>query len=344
MKKFTLVLAFILFALTVACQAAEAEKSFTSKAGTNSVATFLAEWKDAARNRAVPVKIYFPKQGDGPFPVIIFSHGLGASRDTYEYLGRHWASNGYVSVHVQHKGSDSSILLQGKTAPPLNILKAATNVENSINRPKDISFVINQLERLQKEDGFPLKGKLDLKRLGVAGHSYGAWTTLAIAGEKPQLMNGKQIPFQDPRVKAIIPMSAPMPIAKQAKLSENAFANVKIPVMHMTGTLDDSPVGETKAAERRIPFDKIEGVDQYLITFEGGDHMIFSGRWMLPGGNREKDAEFQKLICLASTAFWDAYLKDDAPAKKFLQDGDLEKALGANAKLEEKKAKAASRK
>ena len=38
--------------------------------------------------------------------MIVFSHGLGGTRDGYEYLGRHWASYGYVSVHLQHKGSD----------------------------------------------------------------------------------------------------------------------------------------------------------------------------------------------------------------------------------------------
>src|SRR3954467_12365816 len=66
------------------------------------------DWMDTNRNRKVPAKIYYPK-GDGPFPVIVFSHGLGGSREGYEYLGRHWASNGYVCVHLQHIGSDDSI-------------------------------------------------------------------------------------------------------------------------------------------------------------------------------------------------------------------------------------------
>ena len=63
---------------------------------------------------------------------------------------------------------------------------------------------------------------------------------------------------------------------------DKAFAGIRIPCLHMTGTLDDSPIGETKAAERRLPFDHIRGADQYLITFIGGDHMIFSGRARLP--------------------------------------------------------------
>ena len=47
-----------------------------------------ADWHDVARNRDVPAKIYFPTEGAGPFPVIIFSHGLGGTREGYEYLAR----------------------------------------------------------------------------------------------------------------------------------------------------------------------------------------------------------------------------------------------------------------
>src|SRR3954469_17976311 len=49
------------------------------------------DWHDAARNRDVPAKIHFPSDSTGPFPVIIFSHGLGGTREGYEYLARQWA-------------------------------------------------------------------------------------------------------------------------------------------------------------------------------------------------------------------------------------------------------------
>jgi len=78
-------------------------------AQTNAVEIQRTTWHDANRDRDVPVKIYSPKSGNGPFPVIIFSHGLVGSREGYEYLGRHWASRGYVSVHLQHYGSDDDV-------------------------------------------------------------------------------------------------------------------------------------------------------------------------------------------------------------------------------------------
>jgi hypothetical protein len=102
----------------------------------------------------------------------------------------------------------------------------------------------------------------------------------------------------------------------------------------MTGTRDSSPIGETTAEDRRIPYDSISRPDQYLVTFQGGDHMIFSGRARMSGG--EKDEYFQKYILTGTTAFWDAYLKDDARAKQWLDGDGFKTALGASATIERK--------
>src|SRR5437867_10421359 len=106
--------------------------------------------KDAQRDRAVPSKIYYPKNGDGPFPVILFSHGLGGSREGYEYLGRHWASHGYVSVHLQHKGSDSAVW-QGTASPLEALRKAVADPSNAVNRPRDVSFALDELAKLNRD-------------------------------------------------------------------------------------------------------------------------------------------------------------------------------------------------
>ena len=300
-------------------------------AGKCAVATVAYDWTDDARKRDVPVKIYYPKTGDGPFPVIVMSHGLGGSRDGYEFLGRHWASHGYVSVHVQHRGSDSEVW-KGTAQPMQALRRAAANPANAVNRPADVTFAINQVEKMNTDEG-PLHGRLDLKRVGAAGHSFGAHTTLAVAGQVFVTPWGKGIGAADPRVKAAIPMSAPVPQRKETL--DRAYGAIKIPCLHMTGTKDDSPIGETAAKDRRLPFDHSKGPGQYLIVFNGGDHMIFSGRGRLLG-NRRKDARFQELIRGASTAFWDAYLKGDAAAKAWLADGEFKAAMGGDGTLEVK--------
>ncbi len=331
MLHFDHVLVFLLVCLLVflAWGASAAEDRYTARPGSMEVATVKLEWHDAARNRDVPVKIFYPKSAESACPVIVFSHGLGGSRDGYGYLGQHWASHGYVSVHLQHIGSDTAVWLGSR-----NIMgdmgKAAANPANSINRPLDVRFAIDQIAKLNKDEG-PLKGKLDLDRIGMAGHSFGAYTTLAAVGEVFVLPGGIEKSLSEPRIKAAVAMSSPVPAARDH--DDKAFGSIKVPVFHMTGTKDDSPIGNSKAADRRIPFDHSKPADTYLLILKDGDHMVFSGR---VGVQRPLDKEQQALILSSSLAFWDAYLKDDAAAKKWLAEGAFERSLGAGGTFEKK--------
>jgi predicted dienelactone hydrolase len=307
--------------------------------GPHAVAKAHYDWTDEARKRAVPVTIYSPKGGEGPFPVIVFSHGLGGSRDGYEYLGRYWASYGYVVVHLQHLGSDSAIW-QGKEKEEIGpaLRRALANPRSALDRPADVRFVLDKLTALNRDEP-GLRGRLDLDRAGIAGHSFGAWTTLMIAGQVAVGPTGRELSAADPRFKAAVSMSAPAPRRKEQ--IPLVFRNIKIPCFHMTGTRDDSPVGDTAAPERRIPYDNIRGADQYLVTFKGGDHMVFSGRPRSAQGG-ENDARFQELIKMGSIAFWDAYLKDETEARAWLSRGGFAGVLAGDGVFEKKVAATAA--
>ncbi len=315
-----------------------AAETYKQAAGPLLVTMMLEDWTDAARQRPVPVKIYAPATGKGPFPVIVFSHGLGGSREGYKYLGRHWASHGYVAVHVEHLGSDTEAFKEGFKGQRGRLLasmrESIADPRNAVARPLDVRFVLDRLEKLN-QGGSPLAHRLDLSRVGMAGHSFGAWTTLVVAGQRigREVASGSAPSYADPRIKAAIAMSAPA--SRKREDLDRAFSAIHIPVLHMTGTLDDSPLGETKAAERRIPYDHIHGADQYLVTFTGGDHMIFSGHLLERSERGARDAVFQDLILQGTTAFWDAYLKGDAAAKSWLARG-YGAVLGKDGRIEEK--------
>lgn len=304
-----------------------------TKAG-HEVATLRIVWHDKQRDRDVPVKIYYPKDVSAPVPLIIFSHGLGGSRDGYSYLGNEWASHGYVSAHIQHLGSDTAALKNAMNGGLQEALKP--NVAS--NRIVDVYYAIAALDQMNNQPG-TLHGKIDTSRIGVAGHSYGAWTTLVVGGEVIMKdgvrMNARH---HEPRIKALIPMSAPVP--EKVSLDE-VFSGVNLPCLHMTGTLDDSPIAETKAADRRLPYDHMTAktADEYLLTFKGGDHMVFSGRGSKLSSRAAHDLIFQKYIKESSTAFWDAYLKGDQSAKAWLARGGFKKALDGEGTFEEKLAK-----
>lgn len=289
------------------------------------------DWHDAARDRDVPVKIYYPKDLTAPAPIVVFSHGLGGSREGYEYLGRHWAGCGFVSVHLQHPGSDDAVWKKADPSDRMKSLRGATtNLANSINRPRDVSFAIDELTRANADSKSPLHGRLDLSRIGVAGHSYGGFTTMAIAGQAFGPRRSREM--ADPRVKAVIQMSAPVPRGENG--ADDAYNPITTPVFHMTGTKDDSPIGDTTASQRRIPFDHMTSAETCLLIFKDGDHMVFAGAPRANPAAREGDAKFQSLICSASIAWWDAHLRGNTAAKAWLEQGDFAKLLGTDGTFE----------
>lgn len=306
-----------------------AERPYKKDAGPHEIAVVKLDWKDQKRDREVPVTIYAPKAGS-PLPVIIFSHGLGGTRDGYGYIGRHWASHGYVSVHLQHHGSDDAVW-KGSKEPLVEMKKAVKNIANSVNRALDVRFALDELERLNRDDAV-FKGRLDLSRGGVTGHSFGGWTTQAVAGQV-FVLPAKEMSLGDPRVKAAVIMSPSPAPGKMAQ--DKAFGSVKVPCLHLTGTKDDGVgVTEVKASERRMPFDSMTKSDQYLMIFKDGDHMIYANvRGKGPRGPR--DERFLDLIRMSTTAFWDAYLCNDAAAKAWLNN-DLVRELAADGSFERK--------
>ena len=137
---------------------------------------------DAARNRDIPVRVYLPTNNT-PEPVILFSHGLGGSRTGSVFLGEHWAARGYVAVFLQHPGSDDSVWKDASPRKRMRAMKQAASLDNFLLRVRDVPAVLNQLEIWNADKTNHLAGRLDLKKVGMSGHSFGAVTTEAVSGE-----------------------------------------------------------------------------------------------------------------------------------------------------------------
>lgn len=288
-----------------------------------------AEWTDAQRHREVPVRMFVPENARAPYPIVVFSHGLGGSRDAGSYLGEHWSSRGYFVLYVQHHGSDKEIWMgqlkngggraQAKQAV-LQTLRASANLEQLSARVEDVHFVLDKLTELNTSDP-SLKGKLDLQKIAIAGHSFGAGTALATVGQSfgP---NTKDLQFRDSRIKCAIYLSPPVnPVNRE---HPECFSEIQVPGMLMTGTNDASEIGLTKPEDRQIPFYAFKAPpDQYLVVFIGGDHMVFNGH-LLRG--KEMDERLHPKILQLSTAFLDAYLRGDQKQRTWLKN-DAEKSL-----------------
>ena len=229
-------------------------------------------------------------------------------------------------MFVEHAGSDEAVW-RGKVQPKKHLKEAYDNPATMRNRPLDMRFALDQLERL-KRDGDPLALRMDLARVGAAGCDLGAETVLALAG---QVLSSGMI-FSDHRISAVIAMSPPVPMG-QVPL-DIAYKDICVPCLYMTGSEDDGIVGTTKAYQRRIPFDNTSGADQYLAIFYGGDHLMYAGH--LRQRETEKDARFQPYIRDATTLFWDAYLQEKPEAIVAMQGTGLNAILGSSASVEKK--------
>jgi dienelactone hydrolase len=227
---------------------------------------------DPARQREVPVRLYLPAQASAatPVPLVVFSHGIGGSRSGYSYLGRHWAGQGFASLHVQHVGSDRSLWF-GNIFSLVNRLQGAAQDGEAVARVLDLRFALDQLL------ASPTGQSIDAGRIAVAGHSYGANTTLLAAGARVPRPD-KPIDLHDARFKAAIIISAP-PFYGEGNPAP-ILAPISVPSLHITATDDVIRIpGYYSGADDRVKvFDAIGSARKWLAVFEGGSHSMFTDR------------------------------------------------------------------
>ncbi|MGB3756890.1 MAG: alpha/beta hydrolase [Rivularia sp. (in: cyanobacteria)] len=247
--------------------------------------------RDPNRNRTIPVDIYSSRVKQSQQPLVVISHGFGASRSSLSYLANHLATNGISVAAIEHPGSNISAINQAANASDL---KKLISPQEFINRPKDISFSLNELAKLNNQPG-RLQGKLNTQQVSVIGHSLGGYTALAIAGGEVNIeqlrkfcnkslniasapadwlqcsaasLSENKLQLQDPRVKSAIALN-PM-IGKL--FGDKGLSKINKPVLILSGT-DDSL---TPALTHQIqPFNQLGG-EKYLLTAIGGTHLSIS--------------------------------------------------------------------
>lgn len=284
---------------------------------------------DGKRKRQIPIRVYLPVENT-PAPVVIFSHGLGGSREGASYLGRHWSARGYAAVFLQHPGSDEAVwrdvpLLRRKSA-----LKTAASVQNFKDRVGDVGAAIDGLEKMNASASGKLAGRLDLKRLGMSGHSFGAVTTQAVSGQRHPFGGD----WFDKRIKAALILSPSGP-RNGVMSAGRAFGDVRIPWMLMTGTNDDSPIGETTPQARLEVFPALPPGNKFELVLKDGQHSAFSDH-KLTAGQPPRNPQHWNTILTLSTAFWDAYLREDASAKQWLMSNEVQTVLSPGDRWQKK--------
>ncbi|MDJ0662564.1 MAG: alpha/beta hydrolase [Crocosphaera sp.] len=243
---------------------------------------------DRSRDRYITLDIYTAEKTQGP--LVIMSHGFASDRRFLRYLGKHLASYGITVVSVEHPGSDIHALI--KTATGIKLSQILPSAE-FIDRPQDISFVLNQLTLLNKNNQ-QFKGKFNTKKVSIVGHSFGGYTALALGGASLDLKSLRrfcqeksplgrapadwlqcaagELPypqrnFKDHRIKQIIVFN---PII--GELFGKNLSQIQVPTLMLSASDD----GITPTVSHQLkPFKQLSG-EKYMVMAMGGTHMSIS--------------------------------------------------------------------
>jgi predicted dienelactone hydrolase/ABC-type amino acid transport substrate-binding protein len=273
--------------------------------------------------------VYVPLGLTEPAPIIIVSHGFGDLKESFTFLAEHLASYGFIVILPEHVGTDLAYRKQYLSG----LLNTLLSPVEFVNRPQEISFLIDRLEELTTASP-EWAAIADLDRIGVVGDSLGASTALALGGAEinyPRLLENcsqdniifnvalylecrarflppQNYNLRDPRIKAVVAAHA----VGGGLYGPEGFAQIDVPIMLVSGSND---IVSTVVTEQIHPFVWLQTDTKYMAMLEGGTHFsskpgrdgaggIFA---LLAGQHRDVGSRYYKLL---SVAFWSAHLKD----------------------------------
>ena len=280
-------------------------------------------WRDAVRQRDIPVRVRWPVQqaraGAGEaLPVLLFSHGLGGTREGGAHWGEAWAQAGFVVIHLQHHGSDLEAARgSGSAFTDASALRRAGNARQLIARLRDVSFALDELGRRKAErDGS--WAAVRTEQVGLSGHSFGAHTTLGMAGQRYPGFDG----IAEPRLAAFMAFSPSLP----ATGASGAFERITRPTFCLTGTRDGDVVGNGATSQQRMGvFQALPAGKKSQLVLQDADHMTFAGQTgraveiiAREAVTRELQASHHAAVAAITTDWWRTHLLGDDAARERL--------------------------
>ncbi len=254
---------------------------------------------------------------DGEFPLLLFSHGNGGMRMQNAFWCEHMASHGYIVMAPDHVGNCAVTFIDG--TPEAYDASREGRERSAKDRPRDLSFLIDEMGRMNRGNDSRFLGKVDMTRIGAAGHSFGGFTCTWLIND-------------DPRVKAIIPMAG---VAGER-------VNYDCPVMLFIAK-EDATLSAERVELIRKYYEESRG-PRYSVEFKDGGHFSFTEMHQLKAdfgdgvgqGKRVATGEpvvyppmdlVFPLVNGYSTAFFGKYLKGCEDYAPYLQENHAPDAL-----------------
>jgi predicted dienelactone hydrolase len=264
---------------------------------------------------------------EGKFPVIFYSHGATGAGTSSFFICELLASHGFIVIAPDYLDTvyvariDQPVPFDGylwmRTAQYISWLRelglnkaSKEGRELFAYRPIQLKQTIKMAFELNEETKSLLHQHLDEKRIGLFGHSFGAWTSVLLAGASPV--------YHDDRIKAVAALSGPVNEFVYSVASENDLNKVKAPILFEYG---DKEPASGRQDDKKFLFDKAS-TPKILLSIKNADHLSFSGGVK---GEHKTASEFlnqdppRKVISETTLDFFDAYLKGNQSSKAKLK-------------------------
>ncbi|XP_056419862.1 platelet-activating factor acetylhydrolase isoform X2 [Hyla sarda] len=242
-----------------------------------------------------PAKMNAPFKPGEKYPLVIFSHGLGAFRTLYSAICIGLASHGFVVAAVEHRDESASATFYFRERSSADSCEEDEECEpleevwmyNKLPKPGADEFPL-RLEQVQKRadeclqaldlildintgkpitnalpsdfDWSLIKGSIDVQKVAVAGHSFGAATAIKALG-------------RDSRFRCGIALDAWM-----FSLRDEIFSAIRQPVIFINSE-------KFQWADNILLMKKMDSscVERKMITIKGSVHQSFPDFTFLTG-------------------------------------------------------------
>jgi len=298
----------------------------------------------AGRERTINIMVRQPDISLSPLPVVVWSHGGAEGQTNARTALKEWseltARSGYLTVSIAHTPRNP-----GERSDLCNALGIANVADCEVfkylnwDRPHDIKEVLAELRRQNAQGDF--RGRIDLNRIAVGGHSAGSGAALSIAGAV-RVFNETLYSFADPQPIAFLAFSPQGPTSEgffdtDFHKPDTSWDPLHRPVLVGTGDGDggcdppgDCMPGGDPPYGRRAGFNRMPEQGKYLFYIHDADayHGMFGldADCVAKGVAAIKCQAFSDWLTSAALAFLDAHIRGDNAAYTWLRNGWIRSA------------------